>query len=352
MGRVYRTLSKLLFVSSVAIMAAWGQVVLPVIVSDRSGQVVHGLQNSDFSVHCEKGFSLVSAQEIAPATVSKFKDPVPIYVLYDVLTIPAPKQGTVSKVLLSYLRAAALENRAVTLLVLTDGGLQVIHEMTTDPAVLRAALDLLDSKQLPGAVGQGEQVKVKEETERLRRLTQLLAAAHFKAYTPAALQQLQAMARIGEMLHGSPKRKLLVWLTGPFPVTVDSGELHFNGLLHTDWDPSLAGLADQYQRAIDSLNASHVSVYAIRIFRASHELRDPTDYGLSDFAQATGGRSLGELDPPEFSTALADLTREPQSYYSLTLNGSLQKSSWVGCKVNTNVPDTRVSAPKGFFVNP
>jgi hypothetical protein len=66
-------------------------------VQDRSGQGLHDLQNTDFSVHCSNKFSLVSAQEIPPATVSQFKNPVPVYVLYDVLAIPSPQQGHMSQ---------------------------------------------------------------------------------------------------------------------------------------------------------------------------------------------------------------------------------------------------------------
>jgi VWFA-related protein len=312
------------------------------IVQDRSGQAVHGLQASDFSVQCSNKFSLASAQEIPPATVSQFRNPVPVYVLYDMLAIPSPQQGHMSRLLLTYLRAAASENRAVSVLAVSDGGLQVIHDMTSDVAILKAALDRLESKQLADA-GVLED-KVKDETERLRQLSGFSSPAHFKPYTPVAIRQLQALAQIGEMMRRSPKRKLLVWLTGSFPYTVDQ-------LLSQSYlvGPNAAEMLAQYQRAFDSLNTSHVSVYPTR---TSQELGSQSDYALSDFAQTTAGHYFGQVDDRDFANRLDDLTRTPQSYYSLTLNGSVKDLSWIGCRVRVKVPDARVFASRGVLVKP
>jgi VWFA-related protein len=342
---VWRTSLKLLFTVGVAALGARGQVTLPLIVQDRSGQAVHDLQNSDFSVQCSNKFSLASAQEIPTATVGQFRNPVPVYVLYDMVAIPSPQQGRMSQLLLNYLRTAASENRAVTVLALSDRGLEVIHDMTTNMAILRAALDRLDSKQSADAGMQED--KIKDETERLRQLTQFSPPAHFKAYTPVAIQQLQALAQIGEMMRRSPKRKLLVWVTGSFPHTVDQ-------LLSQSYlvGPNDAEVLAQYQRAIGSLNTSHVSVYPTRTFRSSHDLQDQSDYGLTDFAEATAGHYFGQVDDREFPNRLDDLTRTPQSYYSLTLNGSVKSLSWVGCKVSVKRPDSRVFASKGVLAKP
>ena len=119
-SEVSKRLLVLLFVSGITVPGSHAQITLPVIVQNRSGQGLHDLQNTDFSVQCSNKFSLVSAQEF-PATVSQFKNPVPVYVLYDILTIPSPQQGHLSQLMLNYLRAAASENRAVTILVLSDG---------------------------------------------------------------------------------------------------------------------------------------------------------------------------------------------------------------------------------------
>jgi VWFA-related protein len=334
----------LLFVAGITVLGSRAQITLPVIVQDRSGQGLHDLQNTDFSVQCSNKFSLVSAQEIPPATANQFKNPVPIYVLYDILAIPSPQQGHMSQLMLKYLRAAASENRAVTILVLSDGGLQVIHDMTTDVVILKAALDRLDSKQSADAGVQEN--KVKDETERLRQLTRFSSPAHFKAYTPVALQQLQTLAQIGDMMRRSPKRKLLVWVTGSFPITVDQliSQSYLVG-------PNNAEILAQYQRAIDSLNTSHVSVYPTRTFRSSPDV-DQSDYALTDFAQATAGHYFGQVDDREFLNRLDDLTQVPQSYYALTLNGSVNKLSRISCKVSVKVSDSRVLASKDVLVKP
>ena len=317
------------------------------------GQVASpaGLQGSDFSVDCGKSALLKSVQEVSPATVSNFKSPVPIYILYDAASIPSPAQGITSKLLLKFLRTTAEENRALSLVVSTDQGLQVIHEMSTESKVLYAALDRLDLGQAPVTSSRSEfDSKVNEEAARLQQLTRLLSNARFRAYTPPAFQQLQTLEQVGEMLRRSPKRKLLVWMTGSFPLTIDSDELLYRNSA-VSREPNLTKMTVAYEKAISSLNLSRISAYPIRIpVRVANG--DTTGYGLAELARNTGGRYLGELDEIDFPVAVAELSKEPQPYYLLTFDTFVRKESWVGCKIKTNRREIQLWAPKGFFFEP
>lgn len=135
-------------------------------------------------------------------------------------------------------------------------------------------------------------------------------------------------------------------VTGSFPITVDQliSQSYLVG-------PNNAEILAQYQRAIDSLNTSHVSVYPTRTFRSSPDV-DQSDYALTDFAQATAGHYFGQVDDREFLNRLDDLTQVPQSYYSLTLNGSVDKLSRISCTVSVKVSDSRVLASKDVLVKP
>src|ERR1017187_4680996 len=92
------------------------QISVPAVVVDPSGQSIHGLQKSDFDVRCGKLASFDSVEEVPPLKFSNFADPVPVFILFDSISIETPEQGEVSRLLLEYLRKAADEHLAVTLL--------------------------------------------------------------------------------------------------------------------------------------------------------------------------------------------------------------------------------------------
>ena len=60
----------------------------------------------------------------------------------------------------------------------------------------------------------------------------------------------------------------------------------------------------------------------------------------------------GQVDDREFLNRLDGLTQVPQSYYSLTLNGSVNKLSRISCKVSVKASDSRVLASKDVLVKP
>ena len=101
----------------------FGQVSVPAVITDGSGKSVHGLQKTDFIVTCGKSVVFDSVEEVPALRFAAFSDPIPVFILFDALTIPPPAQGQTAKQLLTYLRKAADERMAVTLLVNSARGL-------------------------------------------------------------------------------------------------------------------------------------------------------------------------------------------------------------------------------------
>ena len=333
-----------------------GQTAVPVRIIDHGGATVSGLQKSDFKVHFSGDFRLESAEEVLPAVVTGFANPIPIFILYDANSIPSPRQGEASKILLRILRKVAEENSAVTLVATTGDGLEAIHEFSTDVRVLRAALDRVSTAtsggQLPGDLASREwEKKVEDETQRLRRLTHLVPGEQFEAYTPITFQQLAGLQQFGNMLKGYRGRKALVWITGYFPLDVDSGDLRFNGVAVTA-EPHLKDLLPAYQRAIDSLNQARVSVYPVQV-----DVNVPwqrTKIGLEDLSKRTGGYSLAPLDKDDLWSKLEALRKQFGSYYLLKADAGTRpkRLAWVSIKVRVSKNEASVVVPNGFFVAP
>ena len=120
---------------------AFGQVSIPASITDGSGKSVHGLQKSDFNVSASKNAGFDSVEEVPALRFNSFSEPIPVFILFDAASIPPPVQGQTAKQLLSYLRKAADEHLAVTVLVNSERGLQLVHDMSTDQKIFIAAMD-------------------------------------------------------------------------------------------------------------------------------------------------------------------------------------------------------------------
>jgi len=134
---------------------ALGQVSAPAVVTDGSGGAVHGLSKSDFTVSCGENASFDSVEEVPALNFTTFSDPTPVFILFDALTVAPPVQGNVERLLLTYLRKAADEHLAVTVLANSDHGLLLVHDMATDTKIFSAAMDQVMPKSTKKATRRG-----------------------------------------------------------------------------------------------------------------------------------------------------------------------------------------------------
>jgi len=210
-------------------VAVTAQVSLPAVVVDGSGQALHGLQKPDFEVRCGKAASFDSVEEVSPLKFSNFSNPIPVFILLDTISIPKPRQSEVEQLLLSYLRKAADDHLAVTVLATTTTGIRIVHDMSTDSKVFVAALDRIQPKAGQGApptpVAPDAFAKaVDDEVVQLQLLTQPMANLPTDDHLKLMSLQLQSLTMVGKMLQRSPKRKPLVWISGSFPAHRDKEE--------------------------------------------------------------------------------------------------------------------------------
>ncbi|HYM79275.1 MAG TPA: VWA domain-containing protein [Candidatus Dormibacteraeota bacterium] len=331
--------------------AMCAQVSVPAIVIDNSGHAVHSLQKSDFSVRCDKAATFDSVEEVAPVSLNGFSDPTPVFILYDAVSVPAPTEGQVSNMLLEYLRRATAERLPVTLLVNQGGGVvKIIHDLSTDPSILGAAIPRIASKDPQPNSDSADpnfDQKVKQETERLNELTHFTTHRRFG---PLELQQLAALQAIGTMLQRSSKRKLLVWITASFAVTMGSDEILHpkSGAFVGNYQSELVAT---YQGTMEVLNKARVSVYPIQILPPSGAWYGLDGVmGFDGIAKSTGGRVLDRYrDANDFAASMADLRKHVDSYYALSFSTQPQKRSWVSTTIKVSRPDTKVFAPNGFI---
>jgi len=370
---------------------AVAQISIPAVVVDGSGQTVHGLQKSDFVVHCGKCSSFDSIDEVRPLKFSNFADPIPIFILFDAISIQERRQSDAERTLLNYLRKAADEHLAVTLLATTTNGVQVVHDMSTDSKVFTAAMDRVSPKTgqepVPASSAPSDFTKaVDEEAAQLRLLTQPLPVISPDNYKKLMSLQLESLRMVGKMLQHAPRRKPLVWISGSFPARVDKGELAisysylnrmYSNSLPESRSESLAALHPAFEAAVDSLNDARVSLYPLGFAQGSGYNSHPSNFetksataataeaiaaqssngsqyrtgiGFLGLATATGGKVLGLSDGMDFASVMADLRQHFDSYYLLRFTPKpARKTTWVESSVRINKSDMKIAVADGFF---
>ncbi len=331
------------FVCLLVASSVFAQVPLPAVVADNSGQSVHGIQKTDFSVKCDKGATFDSAAEVPPASVTGFSNPNPVFILYDVAIDPM-ERGRVSNVLLQYLRDAAASRLPVMLIENTGQELKVIHDLSTDSRVLGAAVDRVITKSSGDVSSDADFArKVDQETEGLRELMKPRPSHRFG---PVEIEQLDGLRLTASTLARHNGRKLLVWVTGG-PLVMGPDEMRNP----PDWIfPYQSQVVDAYQSAMDTLNNNRVSVYPIQVAGRTVP-PGMTGSEFKETAKRTGGRFLGPLhDVKSFEASIAEERDRFGSFYILSFSvDPKQKKSWVKTDIKSTRRDLRVEAADGFI---
>lgn len=357
--------------------SASAQVSIPAVVTNGAGGTVHGLAKTDFAITFGENASFDSVEEVPPLNFTTFSDPTPLFILFDANSIAPPVQGEIEKQLLAYLHKAADEHLAVTVLVNSDRGLALVHDMSTDTKVFSAAMDrVTPSKEkhsgTPPAEGNDESAKaVAQEIQQLQILTKTIPySSNYKSTQKDHLspleeddrrralekQELESLRQVGQIFRRSRKRKILIWLTGYFPINVGNRELTYgNYAMPYSARPKIRpDMTPPYQAAIDSLNDSRLSVFPVFVADATIPnvrvyAKDTLD-GLVELAQRTGGKMLGILNEIDFFNTTAGLRKDFDSYYILSFSlHSAHKDSWIDATIKTNKPDAQVITMRGFF---
>jgi VWFA-related protein len=391
-------------------------VLVPALVTDKSGHHLKGLKKEDFVV-LEDGaeqqiatfeevtsdfhrLSRRNAPDEFSNDVSGESNPRITLIVLDLLNTPFAAQASARKELLTYLSQSIDQREPTALYTLTRGGLQVIHDFTTDPRVLVAALhgvmgdasQLVDTPEVvesltgtatpDGSQGQNPAVAarigqssdgvdpkaVHSEIDRLQTMLGQDAELNFQAFQQrlAITYTLEGLQQLAQALEGIPGRKSVIWASGGFPFTV-SGDTMFLTPIARD---SLTDVLPLYERTWQLLDAAQISLYPIdvkglqvvsvapaSIHRAGRNygqnatLREMDIHATFDiFASMTGGRAY--YDSNDLVKGFRDAVNDSAEYYVLGyyIDPSKVRPGWRKLKVRVKREHIEVRARSGFFV--
>jgi VWFA-related protein len=381
-------------------------VLVPVVVSDKNGEHVHGLKKEDFAileddrtkeisvfepVHTEpRVMQLSSAHDVFTNTVKPEATQARVTILVlDTLNTAFFDQVTAKHEILKFL--SSLEpGEPVALLNLSKSGLHVIHDFTTDPKILAEAVRQVRGQLAMKDTGGGDRVSENLPTlgGRSGRISEDIVpdtigvgdvrAGSAEANNLLSIQTetegvfshieqsysirvtLEAMRQIAKAFSGVPGRKSVIWATGGIPFSVD--------------DPSRIGfltaeLLPLYEGAWRDLNNANVAVYPLEVTKLSNPAYNPASVSgrralrsrrplytngntdnLELFANMTGGRYCPYAS--DIKQCFHEATDDSGDYYTLaySIDSTHLKPGWHKIKVKLLKGDYQVRARSGYFV--
>lgn len=372
---------------------------VPIVITDKSGNHIHGLSKEDVRVF-EDGkeqklstleeivastgkFPLVASKpgEFSNLTLSEQQPRTVMVIALDTVNTPFLDQSTGRRELVKFLAKNIDSGQVLALMIITSRGLKIVQGLTGDPTQLMEALKRAsgempamhgididaqadaaegDNPEIPStALGSDPNAAVAAFVERGDAIY-----SQFKQQN-AIETTMNAFLGIAWSLSGVPGRKSLIWATGGFPFAISSPD-----------DVPGGYLSPLYERTMAALTAAQISVYPVDIrglavaspmgdasqsrVRSGPALmrqainRSWLQQGsidtLNEFADMTGGKAFYNTN--DLASSFKRAADDASAYYlaSYYLDKSNRQAGWRQLKVKVDKKDTEIRARKGFFV--
>lgn len=360
-------------------------VTVPVIVM-RHGEHVTGLTKDDFEIEEEgqpkplasfeevlSSASRVKPVEVPPGiytneVISEGPPSITVFLL-DLINTPYFYQEGAKQRLLRFLQTKYAADRPTMLVALHPNGLRVLHDVTTDPKVLRdivrrlrtdnkhdPALDNQVQTETSSTIAQGIDIKTEyDAVEKAFSGNTTMADEYQRRIMGNLLEQtffeIQQLARALSSVHAM---KSLVWVTGgiTLPNTINAND---------------RDLVEEYERTLNLLAAADVTVFPIDAVLetdnpgyTSPQSRNPRPriiigernslqvvQNFMDVTQRTGGDyCLLRKDPETCFTRAVDFTSQ---YYMLSYYARPSDTiRWRTLHVKVRGADLQVHARSGY----
>ena len=380
-------------------------VLVPVVVSDKSGNHIPGLTKDSFELQEDgKSRPIAALEEIKTFTsraarsasqpgvytnaLSGGSSPkrLTIFAL-DLVNTPFLDQTYAREQLVKYLASTIGSQEPIAVVAIRSNGMQVLHDFSTDPAVLVAALQQAKGQaselRHPSPNESGAAVNTLPimssssqpfNASQINGETQALASflvggdkrVEFATEEQSILVTLQAFQHVAEAFAGIPGRKSLIWATAAFPFGLDarSGEMFAPQLNRTS---ELTMLEPTFERTLQMLNNANVAVYPVDargmvvFFPGADvsQIQGLNSYNASlfessretmvSFADMTGGKAFYNRN--DLDKAFAKAADDSATYYMLSYYlDKNAKPGWHKLHVKLKNAAGEVRARSGFFV--
>jgi len=376
-------------------------VLVPTLVREKSGAPISGLAKADFTL-LENGAERKIAvfEEIKTSAVRQQRQALPAGEFSNYLVNePAPRRVTLIVMdsintqfadrsyarehILKFLGEMAGSKEPIALLQLHRGGVRVIHDFTTDPAVLAEALrrfqlpeaPVADTEEsLPDPIRMAASQPLAGESQQLTAMLEGMEQNYLATQRMLAAQlTLDGMQQIARAYAAIPGRKSLIWATGGFPFSIDdlSGIISGSVALPRGY---LSDILPLYEKAWQALNDANIVLYPVdlrglvvlgpsadshvtasdlkRARGSSWWTQQDTLSTFQEFADMTGGKAY--FNTNDLVHAFHDAVDDSASYYLIGfyLAPDDRKPGWRKLQVKVKPAHAQVRTRSGFYVMP
>lgn len=381
-------------------------VLIPAIVTDKSGKPVRNLSKNDFTLFENNRPQTISVfEEVQEARDSRRAQPATVpgkqeftntygastvgltVIAIDLINTPAQVQINLRDELIKFLDGAAQRPQAIAIVTLTSAGVHVLHDFTTDRQVLVLALAKLhntvssrepaaptpideDIRQL--AMTENLSVELALQLDNLGRMKDAVERNRRFRTRAARQDTLGALAELAHYLGGVPGRKTVVWASAGFPfgdnIFVNRGGTRVAMNLE-----NLGSALDEEARVWHLLAAANIAIYPVDargIVNAAFSTISPEfktsplysdkDVAQREFqanistfeslAQATGGVPC--YNRSDLHNCFRDAMDDGQHYYMLGYYLPKGQPGWRALKVQVQAKHVAVRTRTGVLVAP
>jgi VWFA-related protein len=286
-------------------------VLIPTLVTDRSGHHVSGLKAEDFTVKdngkvkpvryvqeiTATSADVLERTKLPPGTYSnsvvQAKAPLRVVIiLFDMLNSHFKDQVPARQQLTKYLNEQVEPGTMVALLGLGRGGLRMYHDLTSDTKGLATELQMsMESGRHSISTDLQNETSDTESEEAFVGHGQFAATGSSGRSSKKLiiLDTLAAFKNIAGAYASIPGRKSLIWVTGGFPFTIDGSKAGSDGMPAMDKD-SLFDIMSDYQSTWQALNDANVALYPVDM----HGLQN-TSMPIASYRTRRGGDTAKQL---------------------------------------------------------
>jgi len=379
-------------------------VLIPTLVTDKAGHHISGLKQEDFTV-LENGVeqkigtfeeitteakpvprpnrSSASTGEFSNVTAGGPENRRVTVIMLDFINTPFMAQASARRELLKYLAQSVDQREPTALYTLTRSGIHPVHDFTTDPRVLVAALhkvkgdtfqmvdtpedvEALTGTASPDGSAGVDPAQVQTEAQKLQTMLED-QELNFQSFEQrlAITYTLQGMQQVAQALAGFPGRKSLIWASGGFPFSVSDNTMQ----LAPAGRDTLSDVLPMYEHTWQLLNDAQISLYPVdvkglQVLMPSASVSNPgqnyhrnmswrnldTQAAFQTFAGMTGGRAY--FNSNDLVKGFREAVNDSAQYYMLGyyLDRTKTKAGWRKLAVKVKREHIEVRARSGFFV--
>lgn len=376
-------------------------VLIPAIVTDKSGAHIPGLTKDDFTVQ-ENGVEqkIATFEEMStdtrrpphPSIANEFSNVIPegrasgriTIIVLDFINTSFMGQARARSELIKYLTQSVNQSEPIALYTLSRSGMQVIHNFVTDPRVLVAALHKVrgdtshivdteeDVESITGTASPDGSAGVdpgQVQTEAANIQTMLEdSELNFQSFEQrlAIIYTLQGLQQVAQALVGFPGRKSLIWAGGGFPFSVSDTTMQ----LAPPGRDTLSDVLPLYEHTWRLLNNAQIAIYPVDVngvqvtglpsasvsrpgtnyARHSISKRMDTQATFQTFASMTGGRAY--YGSNDLAKGFREAVKDSAQYYMLGyyLNAGDNKPGWRKLAVKVKRSHVEVRSRSGFYL--